>query len=603
MQTASTTYRNLLAAGALTEVKIEIYDKAGTTLIATYGMDRLAASVDGGDCRPTLFRELFASGRPEVGSVTSGELDFTVKPGNNQIPRMAQVRPYIRMAQGATASEWLPKGVFYVSKRVRDRRSGLLTFQCFDAVRKANVPYVPESGTHEGVEYAVWRANMAAPASSVSSSSLSRMWTNRSVTTVQAGDYVCFTDGVREVSAVSGSTVSLTTPEWPTGWPRADVLVWCEICQDLGLRPDNPYAMAAKVYPVGALNVISTGKNSDTTAWELLGWIAGSRAGNVMATDDGRLVIVPLAGSTATASSAQAAELVPAEAQTPYGKVEVLIDDSAAPFTATSASYPDGLTMTVSCPWGTAAMASAILSEVAGLSPAPFTASDVVTDPLLEPGDRVTIDGTTLVTANVETALGARCVAQLEMPYDEELNEEYPYEPVSVKQYKRSAGEVETYFKVLLGEISAGVSDRARGLSQILRLTADGLRITNAAGTSVQIDGGQIKANSIDAGEAIFGTLDANQVTIKNLDASQITTGRLDADHVAVAKQLAVQTVMIQIRTTRSTLRSVIWAPARATTATAILSASSCRMGSAEVTMSLCRAPASRCSAEVTLFT
>ena len=72
--------------------KVEVYDKTGATLIATYGMDRLAASVDGGDCRPTLFRELFASGRPEVGSVTSGELDFTVKPGSNQIPRMAQVR-------------------------------------------------------------------------------------------------------------------------------------------------------------------------------------------------------------------------------------------------------------------------------------------------------------------------------------------------------------------------------------------------------------------------------------------------------------------------------------------------------------------------------
>lgn len=543
MQTASTTYQNLLASGALTEVRIDVLEKTGTSLIASYGMDRIAASTLDGDCRPTILRQIFANDRPEVGSVCSGEFDFAVLPRNNQIPRMAMVRPYVRMNDGSLVSEWLPKGIFYVSRRVRDRKSGLLTFQCFDAVRKANVPYVPESGTSEGVQYSVWRSNQRTPSGSIPVSALELVWSSRGGSTVQPSDYVAFTDGLSMVSSVSDDLITVSAPEWPTGWPRVDVLVWCEICEDIGLRPDNPYAMAAKVYEVGATNVISTGKNSDTTSWEMLGWIAGSRAGNVMQMDDGRLAIVPLAGSAAQALAAKAEELVPAEEQAPFGTVEVLVDDSTAPWKAESTSVQDGRILTVSCPWGSAEMAADILAKIDGLNPVPFTASNVRLDPLLEPGDSVTIDGTTLQAASVEMALGQACVFQLEMPYDEELNEEYPYEPISVKQFKRSAGEVETYFKVLLGEISAGVSDRAKGLSQVLRLTADGLRITNASGTSVMIDGGQIKANSIDAGSAIFGELDANHVKITNLDASQITTGKLDAERISVTGELAVQTV------------------------------------------------------------
>lgn len=58
------------------------------------------------------------------------------------IPKGACIRRYIRLRNGERASEWLPKGVFFANHRSEE--DGLWTVEAFDAMRKAEQPWMPD---------------------------------------------------------------------------------------------------------------------------------------------------------------------------------------------------------------------------------------------------------------------------------------------------------------------------------------------------------------------------------------------------------------------------------------------------------------------------
>ena len=51
-----------------------------------------------------------------------------------EIPRMAEIRPYVRVRLDEHVSEWIPKGVFYIDTREADEASGTLTIHGYDAM-------------------------------------------------------------------------------------------------------------------------------------------------------------------------------------------------------------------------------------------------------------------------------------------------------------------------------------------------------------------------------------------------------------------------------------------------------------------------------------
>ncbi len=59
----------------------------------------------------------------------------------DSIPRAATIKRYIRLRNGKQVSEWLPKGVFFVSRRGEE--DGYWTIEAFDAMRKAEQPWEP----------------------------------------------------------------------------------------------------------------------------------------------------------------------------------------------------------------------------------------------------------------------------------------------------------------------------------------------------------------------------------------------------------------------------------------------------------------------------
>ena len=74
------------------------------------------------------------------GNATIASLTLSLFADN--IPRGATIRRFIRLRNGDQVSEWLPKGIFFISRRSED--DGRWTVEAFDAMRKAEVIWDPD---------------------------------------------------------------------------------------------------------------------------------------------------------------------------------------------------------------------------------------------------------------------------------------------------------------------------------------------------------------------------------------------------------------------------------------------------------------------------
>lgn len=73
---------------------------------------------------------------PDIGCCASRQIDLSLRKFGG-IPCSAKIQVFVRLAAGERVSEWIPKGVFFISTRRKDRRSGFLELHGFDAMRRA----------------------------------------------------------------------------------------------------------------------------------------------------------------------------------------------------------------------------------------------------------------------------------------------------------------------------------------------------------------------------------------------------------------------------------------------------------------------------------
>lgn len=122
MQQTSELYQSIL--------RNSLHRKEVKAVIAgeEYGEDRIVSlSTDGG---------AFASIGQEIGNCVSRQIDLSLlNPG--AVPKRAEIKLYVRLVLGDQQSEWIPKGVFYISTRGTDKRTGALTIHGYDAMRIA----------------------------------------------------------------------------------------------------------------------------------------------------------------------------------------------------------------------------------------------------------------------------------------------------------------------------------------------------------------------------------------------------------------------------------------------------------------------------------
>lgn len=134
MQSVSQTYSALIAGDHTKQVRIIIGEDSDDMILSEnslYSMETEAS--------------LFASRTLSFGGCVSKTITVKLDPGSMIVPRMAKLRPQVRLRHGSTVSEWLTKGVYYVDTREYDETTGILTLTGYDAMLMAEETYIRES--------------------------------------------------------------------------------------------------------------------------------------------------------------------------------------------------------------------------------------------------------------------------------------------------------------------------------------------------------------------------------------------------------------------------------------------------------------------------
>lgn len=101
---------------------------------------------------------VFSESQPTVGGCLAAELEVVMLAPSAAIPRMATVRPYVRVTNGTQTSEWLPQGVFFIDTRQtthNDSGLDILTLHCYDAMLKAEADYPSTSISYPAKDYRI----------------------------------------------------------------------------------------------------------------------------------------------------------------------------------------------------------------------------------------------------------------------------------------------------------------------------------------------------------------------------------------------------------------------------------------------------------------
>ena len=77
-----------------------------------------------------------------IGNATTAKLSLSLYAEN--IPFGAVIKRYVRLVNGNQTSEWIPKGIFFTSRRSME--DGLWNIEAFDSMRKAETVWKPHSG-------------------------------------------------------------------------------------------------------------------------------------------------------------------------------------------------------------------------------------------------------------------------------------------------------------------------------------------------------------------------------------------------------------------------------------------------------------------------
>lgn len=177
------------------------------------------------------------------------------------------------------------------------------------------------------------------------------------------------------------------------------------------------------------------------------------------------------------------------------------------------AGSDSGRVLEVQCPYGSQAMADALLGQLRGYAYQPMSAQDALLDPAAELGDGVTVDGVYTVLAQADTTFDALCAADIAAPGEEELESEYQYTSQSQGETDRELAQL----KSTIAKTSTEINLRVDGLEEqytSLSVKVDGVTITDGSGTTL-IRGNMIQTETLYVDAAhINGKLTAEQIEL-----------------------------------------------------------------------------------------
>lgn len=198
----------------------------------------------------------------------------------------------------------------------------------------------------------------------------------------------------------------------------------------------------------------------------------------------------------------------------PITGVALLLDDKNEILAGSETGY----VIEIECPYGTQAMANALLTKLQGKTYYGFHADGAELAPEAELGDGVTVGDTYSMLAYRNVNFGPGHLSEISAPGDSELAHEYPYISQEQKKIERQIAAARSLITKTSGEIMLRV-EGVEGDYTELKTTLDGVTITDSSGTT------RIKGSSIDT-----GTLAANSISADKLNLTgAITFGDLNA--------------------------------------------------------------------------
>lgn len=203
------------------------------------------------------------------------------------------------------------------------------------------------------------------------------------------------------------------------------------------------------------------------------------------------------------------------EKPTRISRVNILVD-SEHQYTAGDNT---GRTLEKTVPWGSQAMADAILAAVKNYDYQPFTGTDALLDPAAEIGDGITVGGVYSVLAQKDIAFGKLTTTGIAAPSTDEIEDEYPYMSRAQRQEQRKLAQTRSLITKTADEIRLAIEATDGRVSE-LSVTLDGVTIKDESGQT------RIKGSSIDTNSIAANSIRADQVQL----TGSITWADLSSD-------------------------------------------------------------------------
>lgn len=332
---------------------------------------------------------LFAEDTLSVGGAIAREIDFAAFL-DESVPKRAQIIHEVRLITSTQASEWLQKGVYYISTRSKDPLTGVTTVHGFDAMMSAEQEWKPAQ---------------------------------TDIFPMPMKEAVEKTAAILHL-ALDPRNVYKTGEDYKVGYPVAD-------------------GNASEEEQVKGLSI--------RQVWR---WIAAAMGGNFIINDLGELRLVPVNDATATAYlsdengdavtfGGDAILLQVASADSPelsaLGNAAASVQQFPA-FEAISrvilkiggdqgyvSGSDTGRTIEIDCAYGSQTMANDLLAQLQGYVYQPMQADDALIDPAAELGDPVEVAGVYAVLAQKDTLWDMLSAADIAAPGGTGPEDEYGF--------------------------------------------------------------------------------------------------------------------------------------------------------------------------------
>lgn len=437
MQTVDSTYKRIFRdPHHITEVRTV----AGGV---TYGIDKIYSA--------RRERGLFAGSYPSIGNCVSATLELTIIP-ESRVDRLAPIALSTRLVtfDGAESTAWRPAGTFYADTRSEAQGGEEKTFTAFDALMKADIPYLANA------QVASWPAADTAVAADIAA----LMGITVDSRTILAGYDVPLPEQDWTAREVLGWIAAANCGNWiVTDDNKLYLVPFCGVTSLLGT--DSSHALLLG----DSFIVLSTGiKYEDTRA--LLGESESAAIGfgSDFVVMNGRGNDQTVMGGDFTdirqnASSCQNLGLLPPfsgvrlywDKENSYEDQEVTENNETTTerveiVNAYFSGDETGRVLEALCPWATQAMADAILANIAGYcwQGAEVEGAEIPT--AAELGDTIICDGVVFSMARESVNFNGAYAPTISAPADEEVDYEYHYESETDRKLNRKVSLNENYY-------------------------------------------------------------------------------------------------------------------------------------------------------------